>query len=209
MTWTGGVPEGFDLKHLRGFLKMWIPTGRLGTAIDVGSHRGVWSRELASHFNEVIAVEANPETYKHLVEQTTEYPNIKRYNIALGFRDAKVGTAYHGVPSNTGACHVEGSGATLMTLLDHSAWPVDFLKLDVEGMELDVLRGGKNKIEHYRPAIMVELNGNGKRFYGSSDQAVKDWLESRGYVLILRQNKDYFYAPSETCNSLGRLKDGD
>ena len=193
--WTGGIPEGFELDHLKNFLEIWKPTGRFGTAIDGGAHRGVWARELAKHFDRVIALEANPTHAKHLMEQCAETRNVQCFNIALGKQHDYVGTAYHGVQGNTGACHVEGSGLTPMMRLDDTSWPIDFLKLDIEGMELFALEGASEKIGAHRPAIMVELNGNGKRFYGVSDGATQKWLEDRDYELAMKANKDHFYVP--------------
>ena len=194
--WRGGISDDFELDHLRRFLDIWKPTGRFGTAIDGGAHRGVWSRELAKHFKEVIAIEAHPEHAAHLLEQCEDYPNIKCVWMALGKQHDHVGTAYHGAPGNTGACHVEGTGDTVMMRLDDSSWSMDFLKLDIEGMELFALEGAKDKIAAHRPAIMVELNGNGNRFYGVPDKAVIDWLKERDYKEVLHLGRDHFFIPA-------------
>ena len=34
---------------------------------------------------------------------------------------------------------------------------LDFLKLDVEGMELDVLRGGRTVLERHLPVMLIEM----------------------------------------------------
>jgi FkbM family methyltransferase len=36
---------------------------------------------------------------------------------------------------------------------------ISFLKIDVEGMELDVLSGAENMIEKHRPVIVIEISG--------------------------------------------------
>lgn len=39
---------------------------------------------------------------------------------------------------------------------------VDFIKIDVEGMDLDVLKGGKKTLETHRPSIFIEHSDNRK-----------------------------------------------
>jgi FkbM family methyltransferase len=54
---------------------------------------------------------------------------------------------------------------------------LDFMKLDVEGMELDVLRGGREVIERHRPIMLIEM-------IKSDHVAIKDFLTTLGYRLI-------------------------
>ena len=35
---------------------------------------------------------------------------------------------------------------------------LDFIKLDVEGFELDVLRGGRRILRQYKPIVLLEFN---------------------------------------------------
>ena len=53
---------------------------------------------------------------------------------------------------------------------------IKFLKVDVEGMELDVLRGSENTIKQHRPWMYIE-------FYKQADGAkeLKSFIESLGY----------------------------
>jgi len=54
---------------------------------------------------------------------------------------------------------------------------LDFLKVDVEGMELDVLQGGAQTISRLRPVIAVEADREPKV------PALLDWLVQREYRL--------------------------
>jgi FkbM family methyltransferase len=49
--------------------------------------------------------------------------------------------------------------------------PVDFIKLDVQGSELDALRGAAATLERDRPTLMIER----------PDQEIRDFLTSFGY----------------------------
>ena len=53
---------------------------------------------------------------------------------------------------------------------------VDFIKLDVEGMELEALEGAEKTIKTSRPILLVEkIKSNGEKLHG--------WFSDRGYVL--------------------------
>ena len=53
--------------------------------------------------------------------------------------------------------------------------PIDGIKIDVQGMELDVLRGMKRLLKAYTPKLVLELHA------GVDRDAVLDLLESCGY----------------------------
>lgn len=64
--------------------------------------------------------------------------------------------------------------------------PIDFVSIDVEGAEIDVLSGFD--LERFRPRVLViEDNSNG------ADTRVRDWLAERGYApsFQLEQNVCY------------------
>lgn len=58
------------------------------------------------------------------------------------------------------------------------------IKVDVEGFELQVLRGSSRMLaDSHLLAMIVELNGSGAR-YGSSDEAVHNLLVSHGFFAV-------------------------
>jgi FkbM family methyltransferase len=62
--------------------------------------------------------------------------------------------------------------------LDSFNFPrLDLIKIDVEGMELDVLAGGTNCITGKHPILVVE-------FFKTDKDALRAWLEQRGYFTI-------------------------
>lgn len=55
---------------------------------------------------------------------------------------------------------------------------VDFIKIDVEGMEVDALKGALNTIEKYKPILTVE-------FLKSGYEPVAQFLAALGYQLFV------------------------
>jgi len=54
---------------------------------------------------------------------------------------------------------------------------VDLIKIDVEGMEMEVLQGAARSIERSRPVMLIE------RIKSDAEQ-LRQWLEARGYTLL-------------------------
>jgi FkbM family methyltransferase len=60
---------------------------------------------------------------------------------------------------------------------------IDFIKVDVEGAELQVLEGGREVIEKHRPATLIEIEARHTARYGHSPEDVSGWLLKRGYTM--------------------------
>lgn len=64
------------------------------------------------------------------------------------------------------------------------------IKIDVEGFETEVINGGENTIlNNTLKAIIIELNGTGKR-YGFDDEQIDKKLRKHGFL-------PYLYKPFE------------
>jgi FkbM family methyltransferase len=57
--------------------------------------------------------------------------------------------------------------------------PVDFIKIDVEGMEMEVLEGAADLIQRQRPTLMVEVVNN-------TLAAFEAWRKAAGYEVVRR-----------------------
>ncbi|QWD64625.1 FkbM family methyltransferase [Polynucleobacter sp. MWH-UH2A] len=123
---------------------------RLNTVYDVGACTGNWSREIAKNFRgtELVLFEANPAYSKALIE--TGYKN---FNVALSNPGRNKISFYNG--TNTGDSYYkettkfyDAQGAielpcfTLDELISSHSIPIpNFIKLDTQGSELDILHG--------------------------------------------------------------------
>lgn len=67
---------------------------------------------------------------------------------------------------------------------------IDFIKIDVEGFENEVILGGTELIQRNKPAIFVEI-------FEENRSAVGETLKKLGYVLQERKEDDYLYLPGE------------
>jgi len=175
------LPETHDLVHLQWALRH---VDNFGVAIDGGAHQGIWTRELLKRFDEVIAFEPVASNRRLIPQGATVYP------YALGDKagtvDMQPGT------ENTGQYHVKPGNMHTMVALDEFKIVCDFLKLDVEGYELQALQGAEGLLKRCKPTVLIEDNGLCER-YGVERLAADEYLKRLGYYCVGRMNKDYLY----------------
>lgn len=122
--------------------------------IQAGGHLGYWPNKLAQHFKEVHTFEADPIVFECL-EGNIKFSNIFTYKSALG---ATSGTLEMRRGSSAGSTRAEVGGKLKIAQfpLDALFDNCDALLLDIEGGELDALKGAKFLIENSSPVILVE-----------------------------------------------------
>jgi hypothetical protein len=75
--------------------------------------------------------------------------------------------------------------------LDALDAPVDFVKIDSEGLELAVLRGGRRLLARGAPAILIELHVEQLARHGGSMAELLDELDRQGFTAFdLRPDGD-------------------
>lgn len=157
--------------------------------VDVGCHAGSflrWMMEMAPK-GRFFAFEPLPEFYKKLSASFTS-PPVKVFNLALSDREDVVSfnyvvsnPAYSGLRKrrydrpNEADCTITVPTDRLDAIIgehDH----VDFIKIDVEGAELQVLRGGVRTINRCKPVIVFEHGIGAADCYGTKPEQVYDLL---------------------------------
>ena len=175
------LPDDFDLWKLHNALEF-VTSFRC--AIDAGAHRGIWTQALLDKFDRVYSFEPVDELFSQI-------PNRNRVNCALGADFDWVGIAPG--DRNNGQGHVvEGNDVKMVPLDYFDIEEVDFLKIDVEGYEFEVLIGGAHTIYRDKPVILVEQNGLCER-YGYKDTDITALLEGWGYKQAGQWHKDVLY----------------
>ena len=142
------------------------------TIFDVGANIGQFSTA-ASYFYPnatIFSFEPDPETFSVLKKNTKELNNIKAHNYAFGNEDGKIEfnkNSYHHSSSilNLHKENTDFPGGNITTIkvnifrLDTKAFdftiqkPV-LLKLDVQGFELEVLKGGDKFLSEFKYVLL-------------------------------------------------------
>jgi len=165
---------------------------RKNTAIDVGGHCGFWSFYLGGNFKQVYAFEP-VEIFRECFKKNIPHDNVKLLPVALGNENNFVSMNVE--LENTGATHVssktdDSNKVELKKLDDYELTDVDFIKIDVEGYENQVVLGAKETLLRNKPITIVEQKGFSDRFNESQFEAV-DILKSFGAKIIDQVVKDY------------------
>lgn len=126
------------------------------TVVDGGANIGVFSIFAAQKHPDatIYAFEPTPSTFKKLQANTAKYPNIKCFNYALGAENGEVSIVDLG--NFDGRNYIGAGGIPVeMKTIDSLNIPMDFLKMDTEGYEADILKGAAETIKKYRPVIAM------------------------------------------------------
>jgi FkbM family methyltransferase len=153
--------------------------GAQGTIVDVGANIGFLSliyRGIAPD-SDVVAVEPSPKNLRYL-RANVESAGIRVVPVAVGasqgvavlFEDSLTGQnsslveGFKVLAANASlarqgekSAEVQVEVTTLDRLLESARRPVTFIKIDVEGFELEALRGAQNLMVAERPIIQVEV----------------------------------------------------
>ena len=188
--WKAGKPFTQN-KCLNKFLKYCeSQTMKMKTVIDVGAWCGTWSKAIEPYARNVIAFEPDKLHFECLQKNCTI--NCDPRMEAVGSEEKLVSLTEDDF---TQAKRVDKKGTIRMITLDSMEYKdVDMIKIDVEGYEMEVLKGAKNLLESVR-YIMIELNNNTKK-YGSSNNQVEKHLDILGFKVLMDHWPDkVFYRP--------------
>ena len=170
-------------------------------AVDAGAHVGTWTVPLAKRFQRVIAVEPAWDTFECLSANVRRFDlqNVELVNVALGATRGFVSMApleeRAAALANTGARFVQDGGQIRREALDEWNLPsLGFLKLDVEGSEVDAIQGAAFTLQRCKPVVLWECKGFWKR-YGHGKDAPQVLLKSLGYREVAIAGCDRIWGP--------------
>lgn len=168
---------------------------------DIGAHRGSYalffSRKVGAR-GTVVAFEPAPRNFEKLARNLAlnHIINVRALELALGAeREVRDVFALPGM-STTASLATDAHtpfrrrvGRAQVERLDDLVKrlelpPPDFVKIDVEGFELDVLRGACGTLARYGPDLMVEIHGASLALKVKRVAAISELLRPLGYRLI-------------------------
>jgi len=165
--------------------------------VDVGGNVGQWSVAFARHMTsrpQGLIFEPSPETAKMLRNAlAAEAFELEVIESAVGDRVGRVAFYAEAGPSLTSGLYNAAAGSEIevaMTTLDaelakRGVAEVDFLKIDTEGNDLNVLLGAKTYFAERRIKV-VQFEYNAQWLYaGATLSRAFDFLQSHGYKIRL------------------------
>jgi len=146
--------------------------------IDVGANLGITAIVLAqlARNGRVVAIEADDRTYGFLRRNVGGFGSIVPLQCLIGaeggektflFNSLEPGSSPSTSPEHAATIARFGLEPTRMACMtldrvvaDQQLARVDFIKIDVEGGELDVLAGARDTLARFRPAVVMEFSAH-------------------------------------------------
>lgn len=192
---------GFSFENeVQAFIKSFLQPGM--TVLDIGAHHGFYtlmSSNLIGSQGKVYAFEPSTREYSRLSTHVklNKSDNIELINLALSNKEENrqlhvVGGHFTGhnslMPPRVEEVQegIEIHNVKTSTLdkfiNQHALKKVDFIKLDVEGGELDVLSGGKYSLKNsIRPVILYEIQDIRTEPWGYPAKRIYELLNELDY----------------------------
>ena len=161
--------------------------------LDVGAHIGSFTLKAAKEVGaegRVVSFEPSSENFKLLTLNvgSNHYTNAKVFNVAVG---SEPGTAKLHLGNRRGTNSLLSDASeeqigiekvdirTLDSVADELKLnKVNFMKIDVEGFELEVLKGARNILSSSHPSIAMETHD-----FGPSEEEIGKYLSDFGYTV--------------------------
>ena len=135
----------------------YLTLGESENFVDIGAYRGDTVEQFLSFtnrkYNNILAVEPDPKTYKKLVENCKNLQNFESLNGAVSSIDGTVEFSSVAGRQSTIGSGIEIPSYTLDKLSEK--FTPSYIKIDAEGAEIDIINGGKNLVSNHKPKIKI------------------------------------------------------
>tara|TARA_B100000085_G_scaffold277538_1_gene298087 strand:- start:332 stop:955 length:624 start_codon:yes stop_codon:yes gene_type:complete len=201
-----------DCKMVYDLAKPYIENFR--TAVDVGSRNGGFTRLMVKHFKNIECFEARK--LKHISNafwtgiggRKEMKHKVSLHNCALGDVNETVrmyGPIIHDddwwknskIGRNSRQRKYKCSSVEQKLLDSFNFKNVDFIKIDVEGHELKVLKGAVKTIRSFRPVIALEQHDKMEEWCKGEKFDGLNFLKTLGYKQVAFRGMDYIMKYSE------------
>lgn len=155
-----------------------------GVCIQAGGAFGMYPRLHAKYFDRVYTFEPNPFSF-FILNNNCQVPNIYKFNCALGANAGMIDLNMSDNRNMGTHAIIKSEKAFIPQLtIDSFEWDrVDFIQLDVECYEREVLNGAYKTILKFKPTISAELG-----------EGLIDILEPLGYKRRGRTGADTLFS---------------
>lgn len=175
---------GNGWKHYKEVFQNYL-RGR-NVAVQAGGYCGIFPRCMSQMFKTVYTFEPDPINF-HCLVYNNPIPNVVKFQAALGEKHEMISMHYIN-PNNAGEKRVYPDKESYIPTLridDLYLSHCDLIMLDVEGYEMNALRGSIQTLLQFRPVVSVE----------DTNERIDNYLFGMGYRQVATVFKDTIYAP--------------
>jgi len=180
------------------------------TVYDIGAFEGLVTLFFASKAKQVISWEPNPRNYGRAIVNVklNHLNNVTILQRGISDVPGSIELVYDplmpGAGSGDAAIKDQIGGSVksaqttsiavrpLDTEVEENSLPLpDMIKIDIEGMELNALKGMQRLLRERRPELYIEMHGATLKEKTENSQAVTAFLEEHGYKIYDVEHQDY------------------
>lgn len=160
------------------------------TIVDVGANIGyhvLMFEHLLRGNGKIVAIEPSPENLVelHANVEGNHLKNVDVHPVAIGARIANVGVKSGINGGILESPDIADVGIRLVPMSDLISERVDFIKIDVDGYEGEVLKGAVDVLRNHQPTLLIELHPHLIGRFGSSLKSI---------FQLLREHYNHFEA---------------
>lgn len=174
-TFKNSIKDHLGVPSLRWSLKNLKSAGYTPQVVyDIGAYEGYWTKDFLEVFPRANIYMFEAQTKKETCLQSMTESNVNTHFVIalLGSKDgdevsfSEQETGSHVIHVNPAGNEEKRITSSLDTLAEKNIWPLpDFLKLDVQGFELEVLKGGEKVLQAAEFCLLevtlLDLGGGG------------------------------------------------
>jgi FkbM family methyltransferase len=173
-----------------------------GAVVQAGGHVGLWPSVLSHWFRKVYTFEPEPDNYQCLLHNNRhniDSGKVDAFNSGLSSQSGWLELVYSQI--NTGGHHIgvtendtdkEKLNVTLMTIDSLGLSDCTAIFLDVEGHELETLKGAEDTIDRFSPLLMLEAKDHTQKG-GYRMEDMEQYLQYKKYVKVGERAHDSIY----------------
>ncbi len=192
-------------EHLQKLIHQYSLPGSV--VLDIGAHIGTLTLKMAQAVGpqgQVLAFEPQPKIFRELFLNMAinQLCNISFYSAGVGDREGSIELAPLVENNEGGTPLIGGTGefVPLLTIDSLHLSNVSLMKIDVEGMEDQVIEGARETILANRPTIIIEIMGGNDFATASKEVRLKilqtiDKIEQLGYCVTQIRTHDWLATP--------------
>ena len=167
------------------------------TAIDIGANVGLWAKDFCKIFRDVKLFEPYKLNLECLAKNLENYKNFEIFEYALS-NEVGLGKLFidkKGLGGNTLISNIELTEdvEVQITKLDEFNFiNIDYIKIDVQFHELEVIEGSVNTLEKNNPVLCIEACRRNEEELSYVKKIVKI-LDSLNYKIVGGLGKELFF----------------
>lgn len=175
------------------------------TVLDIGTNIGSTLLQFANKIGrngKVYGFEPDPTNYKACINNISlnDFHNLEVANIGLGDEKGSFNLVVD-TETNRGGNRISFDNENQKTsttiqverlddwVINKYINHVDLIKIDVEGFEMNVLKGAEETLKKYKPILFVELDNDNLKQVGSSAKELVSFLENLNYSITSAEEK--------------------